>query len=61
MLKLLARLFREEEAQGLSEYGLIIVMMVILIVGAIAAASPAVKNAFNKIISKLGEGTNSTY
>jgi pilus assembly protein Flp/PilA len=55
-LSILARLytwFKSEEGQGLAEYGLIVILIAVLVVGAMAIFSPAVEGLFGRISNQL--------
>ena len=43
----------EEEGQGLVEYGLIIVLVSIVVVGALISVGGQLNNVFNNIVSQL--------
>lgn len=43
-----------EEGQGMVEYGLIIALVAVVVIGAITALGGGVGNTFNKITGKLG-------
>ena len=53
MLNLLRRLWKEEEGQGMVEYGLIIALIAIVVIVAFPAVSGALVAIFNKIATKL--------
>ena len=46
--------FKDESGQGMVEYGLIIALIAIAVIGALTALGPAVKGIFNNAVSKLG-------
>ncbi len=43
-----------EEGQGMVEYGLIIALVAVVVIGAIALLGNGVKNTFTKITGNLG-------
>ena len=53
-MKLLKRLFREEEGVTLIEYGLIAALIAVVAIVALRAAGVAVDNIFNQIVDALG-------
>lgn len=44
---------REEKAQGLVEYALIIVLIAIVVIGALTLLGPQISNVFNRITDEL--------
>ena len=54
-MKLLKRLFREEEGVTLIEYALIAALIAIVAIAMITLAGNWVNNAFNAIANALGE------
>jgi len=53
-MKLLKRLFREEEGVTLIEYGLIAALIAVVAIFALSAAGDAVVDIFNQIVAALG-------
>lgn len=54
MLDLIKRLYKEEEGQGMVEYGLIIALIAVVVIGALTLMGTNVKAKFNEINTKLG-------
>ncbi|MBI2914850.1 MAG: Flp family type IVb pilin [Firmicutes bacterium] len=54
MESVLTRFLKEEEAQGMVEYGLIIALVALVIIGALTAMGGQLKTIFNNIVSGLG-------
>ncbi|MDP2871773.1 MAG: Flp family type IVb pilin [Bacillota bacterium] len=53
---MLARLWswlKDEEGQGLAEYGLIVILIAVLVVAAMAIFSPAITGLFGRVASQL--------
>lgn len=61
MIKNLITFLKEEEGQGLSEYGIVGAIMAIAAVGAMTYLVPKIKSAFNKIGSQIDSGNSTTY
>ncbi len=53
MLKILDKLFREEEGQGLVEYALIIALIAVACIVAITPVREAIKTVFGNIVDGL--------
>ena len=53
MLNLLRRLWKEEEGQGMVEYGLIIVLISIVVITALTLTGTRLDTIFDKIASAL--------
>jgi pilus assembly protein Flp/PilA len=47
------KFFMNEEGQGMVEYGLIIALVAVVVIGAIAALGGGVGNTFNSIVGNL--------
>lgn len=56
MLQVLKRLVREEEGQGMAEYGLILALIAVVVIGAVSGIGTQLKEHFNTIVTEL-EGT----
>ena len=53
MKEKLVRFIREEEGQGMVEYGLIIGLVAVMVIGALTLMSGGISGAFDKITAKL--------
>ncbi len=53
-MKLLMRLFREEDGQGLAEYALILVFIAVVCVLVLTGLGTQIKAVLNKVIEGLG-------
>jgi Flp pilus assembly pilin Flp len=53
MKQLLARLWREEEAQDLTEYALLLVLLTLAAVGSLTTLATAINNVFSNVTSSL--------
>ncbi len=58
MLERMKGLLREEEGQGATEYGLMVVLVVIVVGVAMAIFGGALNNVFESIGTKIGEATD---
>lgn len=56
-MQVLKRLFTEENGQGMAEYGLIIALVAIVLIGALGVLSGGLDNIFRGIGSKLSGTT----
>lgn len=54
---MLLRWFKDEEGQGMVEYGLIIALIAIVVIVALAALGPKVRDIFNKVNDELDTAT----
>lgn len=54
MLTQVRRLISEESGQGMVEYGLILALVAIVVVGLLSAMGDEIKATFSNIIEKLG-------
>ena len=52
--------FKDEEGQGMVEYGLIIALIAIVVIVALAALGPKIRDIFNRTNSALGAAEPST-
>ncbi|MFY9118738.1 MAG: Flp family type IVb pilin [Syntrophomonadaceae bacterium] len=57
MLQVLKRLVREEEGQGMAEYGLILALIAIVVIGAITGMGEKLVDIFDEISGKLNVPT----
>lgn len=53
-MNIIKKLVKEEKGQGMTEYGLIIGLIALVVVGALSLMGDTIKTKFNEIISKLG-------
>lgn len=58
MLQVLKRLVREEEGQGMAEYGLILALIAIVVIGAITGMGEKLVDIFDEISGKLNVPTD---
>ena len=59
MMNLLKGLWREEEGQGMVEYGLILALVSVVAIGALLVMGDTIFDQFNEVIKGLG-GTPAT-
>jgi pilus assembly protein Flp/PilA len=57
-MNLLKRLWKEEAGQDLVEYGLLIVLVALVCIGAMQGLAGAISNAFSGATSSLGSATS---
>ena len=57
MLDLIKRLVKEEEGQGMVEYGLIIALVSVVVIALLTAMGGGLKAKFQEIVSALGGET----
>lgn len=55
MLDLIKRLYKEEEGQGLVEYGLIIVLVSLAVIALLTATGTSLKTVFTDINTELNK------
>lgn len=58
MLKRIAGLWRDEEGQGMVEYGLIIALVAIVVITVLTTMSGSLKGTFTKISDELTSAQN---
>lgn len=56
MLNLIKRLVVEEEGQGMAEYGLILALIAIVVMGALSLLAGGLEGIFGKVTEALGGG-----
>jgi len=56
MMKLLKKLFKEEEGQALTEYGLLVGLIAVGVIALIATLGDQLATVFTTITTKLTEG-----
>jgi len=54
MLNIFKRLVREEEGQGMAEYGLILALIAVVVIGALTAVGTKLNTHFQTISTNLG-------
>lgn len=55
MLKMISRLVRDEEGQGLAEYALILVLIAVAVIGALQLLGTGISDIFGNISGELEE------
>jgi pilus assembly protein Flp/PilA len=55
MLKVLKRLVKEEQGQGMAEYGLILALVAVVVIGALVLFGDAIKSKFEDVTGGLNE------
>lgn len=60
MFKAFKRLWTEEEGQGMVEYGLIIALVAVVLIGALVALNGGLSNIFGRITGELNNPTSGT-
>lgn len=53
MLKVLKRLVKEEQGQGMAEYGLILALVAVVVIGALVLLGPAIAEKFQKVTTEI--------
>lgn len=59
MLTVLRRLVKEEQGQGMAEYGLILALVAVVVVVALVAFGGAIKQKFTDVTKELNEDRSS--
>ncbi|MBS3969038.1 MAG: Flp family type IVb pilin [Clostridia bacterium] len=54
MLNLVKKFWKEEDGQGLTEYGLILGLIAVAVIGALGLLSGQIQNVFQQITGALG-------
>jgi pilus assembly protein Flp/PilA len=57
-MKLMKRLWKEEEGQGMTEYGLIIAVVAVMLIGALVTLKDDIANIFNGVNTELTNQTS---
>jgi len=57
MMSMLKKLFSEERGQGMTEYGLILALIVIAVIGIMATMGTELRNKFTSVSNTLSTGT----
>jgi pilus assembly protein Flp/PilA len=52
-LRVLARVQRDEEGQGLAEYGLILALIAVVCIGALTALGAGISDTLNALVAEL--------
>ena len=55
-MDLLKRIWKEEEGQGLVEYGLILLLMVVIAVGVVYLFEPQIQDIYQRIVGNIKAG-----
>ncbi len=58
MKALFSRLMREEDGQGMAEYGLILALIAVVVIGALAALGTGVMDIFDNVTAGLSGTIN---
>ncbi len=58
MVRALRRLLVSEEGQGMAEYGLILALIAVVVMGVLFALGGQIREVFQRISDKFGEGLN---
>lgn len=58
MKQLLNKLVKEEKGQGMTEYGLILGLIAVVVVGAVTLMGGTIETKFEDVIKKLGGSPN---
>lgn len=58
MMDLLKRIWKEEEGQGLVEYGLILLLMVVIAIGVVTLFRPQINQLFTNISNQIKTAPN---
>jgi pilus assembly protein Flp/PilA len=59
-MNMLKKLFKDESGQGMVEYGLIIALIAILLIGALTLMSGSLEGIFGRITGELNDKAGST-
>jgi len=59
VLNLFKKFWSEESGQGMAEYGLILALIAVVVIGALTAIGTGVLNNFNDVANTLGGSTTS--
>lgn len=54
-MKEMMKFFKDEEGQGMVEYGLILGLVAVVVIVALAALGPKIAEMFNSVSDNLGE------
>ncbi len=55
MLELIRKFVHDEDGQGMAEYGLILALVAVVVIGALALLGEQINDAFTAITDRLGE------
>ena len=58
MMDLLKRIWKEEEGQGLVEYGLILLLMVVIAVAVVGIFGDEIQNIYERIVDNIEGAPN---
>lgn len=53
MLKHINRLWKEQEGQGMAEYGLILALVAVVVIGALISLGDGIKGKFENVVDGL--------
>ncbi|MEW6771804.1 MAG: Flp family type IVb pilin [Bacillota bacterium] len=59
MLELVRRLVREEEGQGMAEYGLILALIAVVVIGALVVLGGRIREKFNQVAENMNTSPSS--
>jgi len=57
--KMLGRLWKDESGQGLAEYGLILALVAVVVIGALTLLGTGIRDKINEVAGEMG-GTDSS-
>lgn len=60
MQKLISRLMKEEDGQGMAEYGLILALVAIVVIGALTLLGGNLNGILSNVANTLGGGSSSS-
>ncbi len=55
MVKLMERLFREEQGQDIAEYAVMLAVILVLVVGTVRLIGGSSNNVFSSVASSIGQ------
>jgi pilus assembly protein Flp/PilA len=58
MIKKIKALFQEEEGQGMTEYGLVLGIIAVAVVGALVLLRGQIVEMFDKVVTSVTEGND---
>jgi len=60
MLEAVARLWKEEEGQGMAEYGLILALVSVVVIGVLTTMGTSIRDKFTEIKDAIAGATSGT-